>query len=332
MKTRERTSYERAFLRYLVAGERALSGEDREQIRAMGTQDNASGGAIVPETWLPEMFNEAAEDFIYGSVTRRPCANKLHVSSIDNVSITGVAQESDGGTIAPQVSPNVNTFTLTAVDEEHPTGQGALVLRNWPAIAKVSRSLFEDAEQVESLDVVMPRTFGRSIAKEINRQFFKGAHSSTEIMGLVGTAGVVPGRVVTAASATAVAEPDLGGMLDKLSPKYFVEAEWACSPSGLLKAKAGGVMFEGVDARGRLLLYGRPVNLTANLDNVVTGTKYSWALYAPKRYILAESRSGISVQRLDEVYATTGQVGYQLQYRVDGSIIDPDAFTLLKHT
>ena len=48
-----------------------------------------------------------------------------------------------------------------------------------------------------------------------------------------------------------------------------------------------------------------------------------------KNYWIGD-RAGRTVQRLNELYATNGQIGYVATERVDGKVILPDAIQLLK--
>ena len=48
-----------------------------------------------------------------------------------------------------------------------------------------------------------------------------------------------------------------------------------------------------------------------------------------KNYWIGD-RAGRTVQRLNELYATNGQIGYVATERVDGKVILPEAIQLLK--
>jgi len=65
-------------------------------------------------------------------------------------------------------------------------------------------------------------------------------------------------------------------------------------------------------------LLGRPVEISDSMPAMTTGLKS--VLFADFSYYWIGDRTATVVQRLDELYAATGQVGYRAFKRVDGKL------------
>jgi HK97 family phage major capsid protein len=52
--------------------------------------------------------------------------------------------------------------------------------------------------------------------------------------------------------------------------------------------------------------------------------------YGDFRYYRIQDRTGFSIQRLNELYAGSGQVGFRGYHRVDGRLLLPEAVKTLK--
>ena len=75
-------------------------------------------------------------------------------------------------------------------------------------------------------------------------------------------------------------------------------------------------------------LFGYPVYICDYMDNVVPGGIP--VMFGDFSYYWIGDRAGRTVQRLNELYATNGQIGYVATERVDGKVILPEAIQLLQ--
>lgn len=74
---------------------------------------------------------------------------------------------------------------------------------------------------------------------------------------------------------------------------------------------------------------GRPLFTADAMPEVSTGNK-SVAFGDFSKYRIMD-RLGLSIQRLDELYAETGQVGFRCTTRNDGKLLDKEAIKFIKH-
>ena len=72
----------------------------------------------------------------------------------------------------------------------------------------------------------------------------------------------------------------------------------------------------------------RPVQTSAYVPTVEAGAKS--IAFGDFGYYWVADRQGRSFQRLNELYAATGQVGFKATQRVDGKLILPEAIKVLQ--
>ena len=75
-------------------------------------------------------------------------------------------------------------------------------------------------------------------------------------------------------------------------------------------------------------ILGRPVYTSTFMPKVAAGAKC--ILFGDMSYYWIADREGRTFQRLNELYATTGQVGFLSSERVDGKLILPEAVKVMK--
>lgn len=76
-------------------------------------------------------------------------------------------------------------------------------------------------------------------------------------------------------------------------------------------------------------ILGRPVTISDDMPKIEAGAK-SVAFGDFSRYRIMD-RLGLSIQRLDELYAETGQIGFRATFRHDGKLLIPEAVKTLSH-
>ena len=72
----------------------------------------------------------------------------------------------------------------------------------------------------------------------------------------------------------------------------------------------------------------RPVVTSTYVPNISAGEKT--IAFGDFGYYWVADRQGRSFKRLNEIYASTGQVGFMATQRVDGKLILPEAIKVLK--
>ena len=333
MDPRDDRTYTEALLAYLRHGHRAMGDEHRRtlEVRAVGSHTDAAGGYLLPHSWTERVRRKLAESWLLKRARRVRSSHYFHGVNVSLPSLGMTAQDGgDGSTAVPEVSPVFDGFLLRTYNEEDP-GRGPLELRDMPALVKVSRRLWEDAATVEDLGTILADVFAGSVSATLQAQFITGTHSSTTVMGLKQSATITAGRAINAASATQVRWADLAKLVEALSPAYYEGAAWVFNPRALGDFLGSGGASGYLGGPDGPMLNGLPVHLTAALDVPATGAKKSVALVRLDNYTIAENLEGLTISRLEEPFAATGQLGFLLHYRVDACIDDPQAFALLNH-
>ena len=75
-------------------------------------------------------------------------------------------------------------------------------------------------------------------------------------------------------------------------------------------------------------MYSCPVYTSAYVPTLAAGAKT--IAFGDFKYYWIADRQGRSFKRLNELFATTGQVGFMATQRVDGKLILPEAIKVLQ--
>ncbi len=196
-------------------------------------------------------------------------------------------------------------------------------------LVKVSIELLQDSMfDLESyIAVEFARAFG--IAEE---QAFCVGSGTGQPTGIFTAKGGNVG--VTAASATAISADELISLVYALKSPYRRNAKFLMNDATVsmlrkLKDNNGAYLWQPSVQAGepdRLLGYEL---YTSPYVPVAAAGALTVAFGDFKNYWIAD-RSGRTVQRLNELYSTNGQVGFVATERVDGKVILPEGIQLLK--
>ena len=208
-------------------------------------------------------------------------------------------------------------------------GQASLSAYKLGTAIKISEELLGDS--VFDLPSYIAREFAYAFGAAEEQAFCVGTGTG-QPTGLFTTNGGTVG--VTAASATAVTTDEVISLIYALKAPYRKNAKFLMNDatvSALRKLK---------DSNGQYLW--QP-SLQAGQPDRLLGYEIYTSPYAPtlaagalsiafgdfQSYWIAD-RTGRTVQRLNELYSTNGQVGFVATERVDGKIILPEGIQLLK--
>lgn len=217
----------------------------------------------------------------------------------------------------------------SAYNEAEPTfGEIIFTPFKFTRIAKVSEELLDDSRFDIWRNVLLP-DFGQAFAKAENHYFINGTGSS-QPQGILagGTLGA------TAASASAITSDDVIELYHALAPEYRDEAVWIMNDSTAmalrqLKDSNGQYLWQpGLAAGTPDTLLGRPVFLSSDMPVIAAGAKVI-AFMNPLFYGFVE-RAGLTMARLDELFASSGYVGFVARARWDGRVLLPDAVKYLQ--
>ena len=139
---------------------------------------------------------------------------------------------------------------------------------------------------------------------------------------------------VTAAGSTAVTADELISLVYSLKSPYRRNAKFLANDatiSAIRKLKDGNGVYlwqPSLQAGEPDKLLGYDLYTSPYVPQMEAGA-FSLAFGDFKNYWIAD-RAGRTVQRLNELYSTNGQVGFVATERVDGKVILPEGIKLLK--
>ena len=208
-------------------------------------------------------------------------------------------------------------------------GQASLSAYKLGTAIKISEELLNDS--VFDLPSYIAKEFARRIGAKEEEAFFVGDGKGKPTGIFNATGGAEDGTSTTGASITF---DDVMELFYSLRSPYRKKAVWVLNDStvkALRKLK---------DSNGQYLW--QP-SLQAGQPDRLLGYEIYTSPYAPplaagalsiafgdfQSYWIAD-RTGRTVQRLNELYSTNGQVGFVATERVDGKIILPEGIQLLK--
>lgn len=222
------------------------------------------------------------------------------------------------------------TAENAAFTESNPTfGQKQIDAFKLTDLIRLSTELLQDSEfdLEEYIAAEFARAFG--IAEEEAFCVGTGINQPTGIFTANG------GEVgVTAAANNAITADELISLVYALKSPYRRNAKFLMNDATVsmirkLKDGNGAYLWQpSVQAGQPDRLLGYELH-TSPYVPVVAGGAFTVAFGDFKNYWIGD-RAGRTVQRLNELYATNGQIGYVATERVDGKVILPEGIQLLK--
>ncbi|MDD4802292.1 MAG: phage major capsid protein [Syntrophomonas sp.] len=192
---------------------------------------------------------------------------------------------------------------------------------------KVSEELLNDS--VFNLETYIAREFARRIGRAEEEAFLTGNGTGKP------TGILVSGEVgVTAASATAITVDELIDLYYSLREPYrrnavFVTNDATVKAIRKLKDGNGQYLWQpSIQAGQPDTILNRPVRTSVFVPTMASVAKV--IAFGDFSYYWVADRQGRSFQRLNELYAATGQVGFRATQRVDGKLVLAEAIKVLQ--
>lgn len=278
---------------------------------ALTVGTDGSGGFTVPVTYEQRL--------IQGVVDENPIRQYATVRSTSN----------EGKIPSLLTRP---TFTLIAEEgtfgESEPTyGQLAYDAYKFGGIIKVAEELLQDSmfdlpSHIADLYAVAAAT--------VESGYFTTGTGSNQPQGFVTAAQT--GK--TAASATAITADELIDLQGSLKAGYQKSARWAFEMATWtairkLKDSTSGayLLVPGLRDGEADMLLGRPLMMVEDMASI--GASAKPVAYGDFKYFNILDRTGISIQRLNELYAGTGHVGFRCWFRTDSKLEVAEAVKVL---
>lgn len=222
------------------------------------------------------------------------------------------------------------TTENSAYTESNPTfGQKQIDAYKLTDLCRVSVELLKDS--TFDIEAYLRQEFARAFGIAEEEAFCVG-NGTTQPTGIFTENGGTVG--VTAASATAITVDEIISLVHALKAPYRKNAKF------LMNDATVALLRKLKDQNGQYLW--QP-SVQAGIPDRLLGYEIYTSPYVPvaqagalaiafgdfKNYWIGD-RAGRTVQRLNELYATNGQIGYVATERVDGKVILPEAIQLLQ--
>ena len=209
-------------------------------------------------------------------------------------------------------------------------GQTSIGAYKLGTMIKVSDELLNDS--VFSIESYIATEFARRIGAKEEEAFIVGDGDGKPTGIFHATAGGQLG--VTAASATAITADEIIDLVYSLKAPYRKNAVFIMNDATVkavrkLKDGQGQYLWQpSLTAGTPDTLLNRPVYTSAYAPIIEAGA--STIAFGDFGYYWIADRQGRSFKRLNELFATSGQVGFLGSQRVDGKLILPEAVKVLK--
>jgi HK97 family phage major capsid protein len=285
------------------------TGDQTAYKAAMQGQTDDEGGYAVPD----DFYN-------------RIVAKRDEKSVVRGAGVT-VIQTSLDRILIPTEGTSATAFVRTAeegsVDENEPTlGQVIVTVHRNTKLVKVSVELLADNKG--GLDGFLADVFARAEAKWENDMFLTGS-GSNQPQGAVTASGLG----VTAAGTNAITAAEMIDLVHSIGD-FYADGSWLFMRNatlGDLRALTGNPFAFAVTPQGNAgsrELLGYPVGLSGQMDALTTALKP--VVFGNFEFYAIAERQGMFVQRLNELYAGTGQVGLLASFRRGGAALQAEAF------
>lgn len=309
-----------AFRNFLANGASMLLPEERAALQA---DVAASGGALT----MPEEFRAQLIQFVNNLLFMRQLGTVLNTNA---QSLGFPSLEND-----PADANWTGELSIGTEDSTMSFGKRMLTPHDLAKSIKISRNLLrESAINVEAL---VNERLSYKFAVTEEQAFMTGTGAQQPLGVFVAhAAGITTGRDTSAASQTAIAADDL------INTKYSLKAQYMMSSSlrwimhrdtvkAVRKLKDGNGQYlwqAGIGSTPDSILE-VPYVMSEYAPNTFTSGLYVALIGDLKNYWIADGMQ-MEMQRLDELYAATNQVGIVGRRKVDAMPVLAEAFARLK--
>jgi len=282
---------------------------------ALQVGTDSEGGYLVPDEFERTLVEALQEENIF-----RQLATIINTSSGDKkipiVASKGTASWVEEEGIIPE--------------SDDAFGQVSIGAYKLATIIKVSEELLNDS--VFNLENYIAREFARRIGAAEEEAFFTGNGTGKPIGIFNATGGATVG--VTAASASAITVDEVIDLYHSLKTPYRKKAVFVLNDTTVkairkLKDGNGQYIWQPSIAAGQPdTILNVPIKMSAFVPGIASAKKT--IAFGDFSYYWVADRQGRSFQRLNELYAVNGQVGFRATQRVDGKLILAEAIQVLQ--
>lgn len=306
---RATATYKRAFWDAM-----RLNASPMEVRNALSEGVDSEGGYLVPDEFEHTLVQSLAEQN-----NMRGLANVIQTTSGDRkipvVSTHGSAGWLDEGKPYTESDETFSQVTLSAF--------------KLGTFLKISEELLGDS--VFDVEAYLAAEFARRIGAAEEEAFLVGDGKGKPTGIFDATGGGISD--VTTAKATDITADELIDLHYSLRAPYRARAVWLMNDATVktvrkLKDNQGQYLWQpALTAGAPDMILGKPVHTSTFAPEIKAGAKT--VAFGDLSYYWIADRQGRSFKRLNELFATSGQVGFLASQRLDGKLVLPEAVKIL---
>jgi HK97 family phage major capsid protein len=282
---------------------------------ALQVGTDAEGGFLVPDEFERILIEALQEENIF-----RQLAKVINTSSGDK-KIPVAASKGEASWVEEE-GP--------ILESDDAFGQVSIGAFKLATMIKISEELINDS--VFNLESYIAKEFARRIGAKEEEAFFvgDGVGKPTGIFNAIG--GAILG--VTAAAATAITIDEVIDLYYSLKSPYRKNAVFVMNDTTvktIRKLKDGNGQYlwaPSITAGQPDTILTRPIKTSAYVPVIAAAAKT--IAFGDFGYFWVADRQGRSFQRLNELFAVTGQIGFKATERVDGKLILAESIKFLQ--
>jgi len=317
-KSTEPSETKQIFFKFLRHGRTSLAPEERKAL-----VENQNGQILVPEEVEMELYRQLPMLTVVRQLAtvKQTRSDRIRRRSINETIV-------NWGKLETAINPQITQDNLTA-------GEAYTYIEDLYGLALVGEDELMDTDI--NLQNFIVDSFARAIAEKEEAAFINGqGHSAGQPEGILYVDQSIPGvvRVHTETVNTLTAD-------DILKLIYAVPAQYRTNGTLLVNSQteyAMRIMKDTVNGQylwqpslqaGRPATFaGYPVMNSEFIPGITNG--HEVAIFGDIRsgYTIYD-RLGVTIQRLDELFATQGMVGFKVHFRVGGAVVRPNALRVL---
>lgn len=305
----------KAFFRWVREGKAALEPEERKAL-----VEDTAGQILVPEALEKELYRELPKiTVVRGLATVRPTtSNRIRRGSLTEVAV-GWGKLETGATVTDSM-PSTPTEAFIYIEDLY-------------GLAKIGEDELMDTDV--NLQAYLVDSFSRKIAEAEDTAFIKGTgHANEQPEGILNGTTVTR---VTAGQTGAIIVDDVLDLVYAVPAQYrknsvFIMNSMTERAIRKLKDSNGQYLWQPAVAAGRPNAFlGYPIFNQEDVPEIpAAGVADDVMIFGDiKSGYAIFDRLGITIQRLNELYAESGLVGFKVHFRAGGGVVRANALRIL---
>jgi HK97 family phage major capsid protein len=319
---RSSAEYDAAFNDFLRRGQMALSGVPTEIRAALQSDSDTSGGYTVASEQFVNRFIQRVDDQVF----IRQLATKDTVTTAQSLGIPTLATDPDDADWTSELGTGNEDPSMSFGKRElfpHPLAKRIKISKK---LLRLNPIIADKVQERLAYKFAIPQ----------EKAFLLGSGAQQPLGVFTPTAdGISVSRDVVTGSATAILADSLFDAFYTLKAAYQKVAVWLFHRTAIqqirkLKDAQNRYLWEPAITAGQPdMILGRPFYMSEYVPNTFTTGQYVGIIGDFSKYQIVDALS-MEVQRLEELYAESNQVGFIGCAEVDGMPVLEEAFVRLK--